>query len=173
MLQEVGSLHFKQEPQVGFLELFFPIKRNSQSRARAFLWLLHYYLEGPNTPNPYDDEYSHTHPGAAPLLVPIDEAEYAREVNIDTPEELEWAEHMKVVRARFLQKLMEDEEHERTQNRRKPARLPYSDMGPGMYTVHRDFVVPHEPIEVQAASGSSRGLFSHFIPLLVRQRLTS
>ena len=42
-----------------------------------------HYLEGPDTPNPYDDEYSRNNPGKVPWLHRINDAEMQRE-NVDT-----------------------------------------------------------------------------------------
>lgn len=96
-------MHF-DEP-VNFLDLFLPINISSASRARAFLWLMFHYLEGPNIPNPFDDEYSRKHTGKVPWLHRINETEMRRE-NVDTPDEVQWGIMMSAQRDNFLQKLM-------------------------------------------------------------------
>ncbi|KAJ6524295.1 hypothetical protein DFH09DRAFT_1096213 [Mycena vulgaris] len=74
----------------------------SKDRARTFLWLMYYYLENPDGPNPFDDSYSRANPGKAPLIRTLTEEEQSQE-NVDSPEEKEWGgkmtNHLKVCRA--------------------------------------------------------------------------
>jgi Ino eighty subunit 1 len=96
-------VHF--ETPLNFLDLFLPINITSASRARAFLWLMFHYLEGPDLPNPFEDEYSRQHPGKVPWLHRINETEMQGE-NIDTEEEIQWGITMSGQRDAFLQRLM-------------------------------------------------------------------
>ena len=73
---------------------------SSESRARAFLWLLYHYHEAPS-PNPFDDEQSRRHPGLVPHLEPLS-AEEASLENVDTPDEKAWGAKMSDQRRIFL-----------------------------------------------------------------------
>jgi Ino eighty subunit 1 len=64
-----------------------------------------HYLEGPDKPNPYDDDYSRDNPGKVPWLHRINDADMQRE-NVDTPEEIQWGNMMSTQRDTFLQRLM-------------------------------------------------------------------
>lgn len=97
---------------MNFLDLFLPKPLSSADRARAFLWHVYHYLEDPNTQNPFDDGYSRSHRGKAPLIRHLSAAEKARE-NIDTREEIEWGRKMSVERNLFLQKLVSSLESEK------------------------------------------------------------
>lgn len=68
-----------------------------------------HYLEGPDIPNPFDDEYSVQNPGKAPLLARLSKAEMDRE-NIDTAEEHVFAGKMKGLRVDFLKTMAIDDE---------------------------------------------------------------
>jgi Ino eighty subunit 1 len=89
------------------------------ARARAFLWLVYRYLEGPDAMNPFDDDYARANPGKAPLMPRTSSEEAARE-NIDPPEEIEWGKQMGARRSRFLKKLVESEK----KGRRPPTPPP-------------------------------------------------
>ncbi|KAG2077094.1 hypothetical protein BDR04DRAFT_1125521 [Suillus decipiens] len=106
----LASTHF--DPPVNFLDLFLPINIASADRARAFLWLMFHYLEGPDQPNPYDDDYSRQNPGKVPWLHRLTEEEMARE-NVDTPDEIEWGKSMSAQRNLFLQRLVHSIEREK------------------------------------------------------------
>ncbi|KAG2044209.1 hypothetical protein BDR03DRAFT_938653 [Suillus americanus] len=108
--QPLASTHF--DPPVNFLDLFLPINIASADRARAFLWLIFHYLEGPDQPNPYDDDYSRQNPGKVPWLHRLTEEEMAQE-NIDTPDEIEWGKAMSAQRNLFLQRLVHSIEKEK------------------------------------------------------------
>ncbi|KAH9982606.1 hypothetical protein BGW80DRAFT_1264111, partial [Lactifluus volemus] len=90
------STHF--EPDVEFVDLFLPINISSAARARAFLWMIFHYHEGPNLANPFADDHARRNPGKVPWLLPQE--------NIDPPEELEWGRKMAQARSRFLQELV-------------------------------------------------------------------
>ncbi|KIK49667.1 hypothetical protein CY34DRAFT_123487 [Suillus luteus UH-Slu-Lm8-n1] len=106
----LASTHF--DPPVNFLDLFLPINIASADRARAFLWLIFHYLEGPDQPNPYDDDYSRQNPGKVPWLHRLTEEEMAQE-NVDTPDEIEWGKAMSAQRNLFLQRLVHSIEKEK------------------------------------------------------------
>ncbi|TFK40970.1 hypothetical protein BDQ12DRAFT_416891 [Crucibulum laeve] len=107
----LASVHF--DGALNFLDLFLPNKRlSSTDRARAFLWLVYYYLEDSNSTNPFDDDYSKSNPGKAPLLRHLNDAELKGE-NVDTPEELDWGRMMSNQRNAFLQRLVSSIEYEK------------------------------------------------------------
>lgn len=107
----IGTQHFDADDPFDFLDFFRPvIPRTAESRARSFLWLIYHYLEDTEGPNPFDDDFSRQNPGRAPLLRAIEDPQT---VDVDTPEELEQGEAMKVQRRRFLADLMKDEEKDK------------------------------------------------------------
>ncbi|KAG9314535.1 hypothetical protein JVU11DRAFT_5333 [Chiua virens] len=106
----LAATHF--DPPLNFLDLFLPINIASADRARAFLWLVFHYLEGPDQPNPYDDDYSRQNPSKVPWLRRLTDAELAEE-NVDTPEEIEWGRAMSAQRNVFLQRLVNSLENEK------------------------------------------------------------
>jgi Ino eighty subunit 1 len=71
-----------------------------------------HYLEGPDQPNPYDDDYSRQHPGKVPWLRRLSEEAMAQE-NVDTPDEIEWGKSMSEIRNIFLQKLVKSIDKEK------------------------------------------------------------
>jgi Ino eighty subunit 1 len=97
------SMHF--EPDVEFVDLFLPINISSAARARAFLWMIFHYHEGPNLANPFADDHARRNPGKVPWLLRLSREEQVQE-NIDPPEELEWGRKMAQARSRFLQDLV-------------------------------------------------------------------
>lgn len=110
LTKPLAATHF--DPPLNFLDLFLPINISSADRARAFLWLIFHYLEGPNQPNPYDDGYSRQNPGKVPWLRRLTDAELAEE-NVDTAEEIEWGGAMSAQRNVFLQRLVNSLENEK------------------------------------------------------------
>ncbi|KAH9064094.1 hypothetical protein EDB87DRAFT_1804316 [Lactarius vividus] len=96
-------LHF--EPDVEFVDLFLPINISSAARARAFLWMIFHYHEGPNLANPFADDHARRNLGKVPWLLRLSREEQAQE-NVDPPEELEWGRKMAQTRSRFLQELV-------------------------------------------------------------------
>jgi len=98
-------MHF--DNNLDLLDLFLPINMSSSSRARAFLWLCYHYLESSdnstNQRNPFDDPHV-PHPHKIPPLVTLTPEEMEQE-NIDTEEELLWAERMTLQRKDFQAKL--------------------------------------------------------------------
>ncbi|KAJ7130088.1 hypothetical protein C8R43DRAFT_1025747 [Mycena crocata] len=99
----LAGVHF--DGTLNFLDLFLPKPLSSQDRARVFLWLMYYYLENPDGQNPFDDPYSRTHPGKAPLVRKLTKEEESQE-NVDTPEEKEWGVTMSAQRNAFLTRLV-------------------------------------------------------------------
>ncbi|KAF9243938.1 hypothetical protein BU15DRAFT_86352 [Melanogaster broomeanus] len=106
----LAATHF--DPPLNFLDIFLPINISSADRAKAFLWLIFHYLEGPDQTNPYDDDYSRENPGKVPWLRRLTDAEMAEE-NVDTPEEIEWGKSMSAQRNLFLQRLVTSLENEK------------------------------------------------------------
>lgn len=96
-------VHF--EPDVEFVDLFLPINISSAARAKAFLWMVFHYHEGPNLANPFADDHARRNPGKVPWLLRLSREEQAQE-NVDPPEELEWGKKMAQTRSRFLQDLV-------------------------------------------------------------------
>ncbi len=96
-------VHF--EPDVEFVDLFLPINISSAARAKAFLWMIFHYHEGPNLANPFADDHARRNPGKVPWLHRLSREEQAQQ-NIDPPEELEWGRKMAQARSRFLQDLV-------------------------------------------------------------------
>lgn len=66
---------------------------------------MYYYLEGNSSPNPFDDDFSRTHPDKAPEIRVLS-AEDAAAMNIDTPDEKLWGKKMAETRTIFLRKLV-------------------------------------------------------------------
>ncbi|KIK04272.1 hypothetical protein K443DRAFT_130901 [Laccaria amethystina LaAM-08-1] len=107
----LASTHF--DGNLNFLDLFIPGKKfSSADRGRAFLWLLYYYLESSDGPNPFNDTYAQNHPGKAPVLRRLTESELRRE-NVDIPQEIEWGRMMSNQRNAFLQRLVSSIEYEK------------------------------------------------------------
>ena len=92
------------------------------SRANAFLWMIFHYLSPPDAENPFDDEYSHAHPGKAPKLVTISREEMLRE-NQDPQEEIEWGRRMSAMRSKFLKELVDEMEAEKRRKKNPPLPL--------------------------------------------------
>jgi len=98
---------------LNFLDLFLPNKElSSADRARAFLWLMYFYLESNEGNNPFDDDYSRNNPGKAPLLRRLTKSQLASE-NVDSPEEISWGKKMSGLRNSFLHKLVSSIEYEK------------------------------------------------------------
>lgn len=104
---------------VDFLDLFQsePHRIPSAQRARAILWLLWRYYEPPprdgsEPVNPFDDDQARANPGSAPRL-DLEGAEEGQE-NVDTDEEREFGEAMKLAREAHLSKTRTEEEERKT-----------------------------------------------------------
>lgn len=109
--EPLAIVHF--DGSLNFLDIFLPRKGlASASRARVFLWLMYYYLEDANGPNPWDDDFSRTNRPKAPAMHYLTDVEQNQE-DVDTPEELEWGRRMTAQRNLFLQRLVASVETER------------------------------------------------------------
>jgi len=99
--------HF--DASIDFLDLFIPINISSTNRAKAFLWTVFHYLEGPDKLNPFNDDYAAKNPGKAPWLPRISKEQMEAE-NVDTLSEKEFAAKMKHHRIEFLKYQAAEEE---------------------------------------------------------------
>ncbi|KAI0785991.1 hypothetical protein C8Q75DRAFT_808782 [Abortiporus biennis] len=118
----LASTHFGSNLAIDFLDFFCPINISSESRARAILWLCYHYLEAPSV-NPFDDDYSRSHPGKTPKLTVLSNDEFLLE-NVDPPEERAWGEKMLQQRKTFMatKDLENDSQDEVGGNRTKRAK---------------------------------------------------
>ncbi|KAI0757158.1 hypothetical protein C8Q80DRAFT_1215864 [Daedaleopsis nitida] len=117
----VAQRHF--DPPVEFLDLFLPINLSSSTRARVFLWLIYHYLQGPDSPNPFDDDYSRANPPKVPRMRSLTREEQAQE-NVDPPDEVEWGKHMSALRSKFLKELVDEMEMEKRRKKNPPPPPP-------------------------------------------------
>ncbi|EJF66554.1 hypothetical protein BD309DRAFT_754990 [Dichomitus squalens] len=117
----VAQRHF--DPPVEFLDLFLPINLSSSSRARVFLWLMYHYLQGPDKPNPFDDDYSRANPPKVPRMRSLTREEQAQE-NVDPPDEVEWGKRMSATRSKFLKELVDEMEMEKRRKKNPPLPAP-------------------------------------------------
>ncbi|KAI0778026.1 hypothetical protein BD413DRAFT_466831 [Trametes elegans] len=117
----VAQKHF--DPPVEFLDLFLPINLSSASRARVFLWIMFHYLQGPDRPNPFDDDYSRANPGRVPRMRPLTRDEQAQE-NVDPLDEIEWGKRMSALRSKFLRELVDEMEQEKRRKKNPPLPPP-------------------------------------------------
>ncbi|KAI0724393.1 hypothetical protein C8T65DRAFT_626341 [Cerioporus squamosus] len=117
----VAQRHF--DPPVEFLDLFLPINLSSASRARVFLWLMYHYLQGPDKPNPFDDDYSRANPPKVPRMRSLTREEQAQE-NVDPPDEVEWGKRMSALRSKFLKELVDEMEMEKRRKKNPPPPPP-------------------------------------------------
>ena len=106
-----------------FLDLFLPINLSSSSRARVFLWLMYHYLQGPDKPNPFDDDYSRANPPKVPRMRSLTREEQAQE-NVDPPDEVEWGKKMSATRSKFLKELVDEMEMEKRRKKNPPIPTP-------------------------------------------------
>ncbi|KAK7064452.1 Ino eighty subunit 1 [Favolaschia claudopus] len=136
----LASVHF--DGNLNFLDIFLPKALSSQDRARAFLWLMYHYLEGPEGQNPYDDSYSRSNPGKAPLIRKLTKDEEEKE-NVDTQEEKQWGVLMTNQRNLFLSRLVVAAQNE---NMKKRAAAPHFVTAPPETRRQRSFVaeIPKE-----------------------------
>ncbi|KAJ5133535.1 hypothetical protein N7526_004900 [Penicillium atrosanguineum] len=106
---KVSEMHFF--PPRDFFDLVMRSTLSSKSRARAFLWLMWWYLESDFTPeaarnNPFGPGLEGEGTEGLPLKVPVFESlteEQANEENVDSPEELEYGEMKRLERKRILE----------------------------------------------------------------------
>ena len=103
---KVSELHFS--PPRDFFDLVMRSTLSSQSRARAFLWLMWWYLESDFSReaalnNPFGPGQDGEGTGGLPIKVPDFDSlteEQANEENVDTPDELEFGETKRLERKR-------------------------------------------------------------------------
>lgn len=105
---KVSEIHFF--PPRDFFDLVVRSTLSSRSRARAFLWLMWWYLEsdfsrGAAFNNPFGPGLDGEGTEGLPIKVPVFESlteEQANEENIDTPSEIEYGESKRLERKRKL-----------------------------------------------------------------------
>lgn len=105
-----------------FLDLFLPVNISSISRANVFLWMVFHYLSPPDSPNPFDDDYSRANPGKAPKLATISREQMLQE-NQDPQDEIEWGRRMSAMRSKFLKELVDEMEAEKKRKKNPPLPL--------------------------------------------------
>lgn len=106
---KVSETHFF--PPRDFFDLVMRSTLSSKSRARAFLWLMWWYLESDFSReaalnNPFGPGLEGDGAEGLPLKVPAFESlteEQANDENIDTPDELEYGESKRLERKRILE----------------------------------------------------------------------
>lgn len=137
---KVSELHFF--PPRDFFDLVMRSTLSSKSRARAFLWLMWWYLESDYSReaalnNPFGPGQDGEGTEGLPIKVPSFESlteEQANEENVDTPSEIEYGETKRLERKRILE---EDEPLPRPPKRPRKGnsdQLPWRpplDGGPG------------------------------------------
>ncbi|KAJ5889992.1 hypothetical protein N7504_010802 [Penicillium tannophilum] len=105
----VSETHFF--PPRDFFDLVMRSTLSSKSRAKAFLWLMWWYLESDFSReaalnNPFGPGLEGEGAEGLPLKVPVFDSlteEQANEENVDTPEELEYGETKRLERKRILE----------------------------------------------------------------------
>ncbi|KAE8351913.1 hypothetical protein BDV28DRAFT_158353 [Aspergillus coremiiformis] len=123
---KVSELHFF--PPRDFFDLVMRSTLSSKSRARAFLWLMWWYLESDFSHeaalnNPFGPGLDGEGTGGLPIKVPTFESlteEQANEENVDTQSEVEYGEAKRLERKRILE---EDEPIPRITKRTKKGLL--------------------------------------------------
>ncbi|KAL5362362.1 hypothetical protein BJX96DRAFT_153813 [Aspergillus floccosus] len=144
---KVSEMHFF--PPRDFFDLVMRSNLSSKSRARAFLWLMWWYLESDFTAeaarnNPFGPGVDGEGTGGLPIKAPNFEIlteQQADEENVDTPSEIEYGEMKRLERKRILE---EDDPLPRApkpKSRRKK--------GPGDFLPYE-----HEPDDRYSLSGS-------------------
>ncbi|KAF7121656.1 hypothetical protein CNMCM5793_009128 [Aspergillus hiratsukae] len=106
---KVSELHFF--PPRDFFDLVMRSTLSSKSRARAFLWLMWWYLESDYSReaalnNPFGPGQDGEGTEGLPIKVPSFESlteEQANEENVDTPSEIEYGETKRLERKRILE----------------------------------------------------------------------
>ncbi|PYI06586.1 INO80 chromatin remodeling complex [Aspergillus sclerotiicarbonarius CBS 121057] len=119
---KVSEMHFF--PPRDFFDLVMRGTLSSQSRAKAFLWLMWWYLESDFSPeaalnNPFGPGLDGEGTGGLPIKVPQFESlteEQANEENVDTQSEIDYGEAKRLERKRILE---EDEPLPRVTKRSK------------------------------------------------------
>ncbi|KAL5342614.1 hypothetical protein BJX70DRAFT_301033 [Aspergillus crustosus] len=123
---KVSEVHFF--PPRDFFDLVMRSTLSSQSRAKAFLWLMWWYLESDFSSeaalnNPFGPGLEGEGAGGLPLKVPsfdILTDEQADEENVDTQSEIEYGEEKRLERKRIL-----EEEEPTPRAPKRPKKMPY------------------------------------------------
>lgn len=109
---KVSEMHFF--PPRDFFDLVMRSSLSSKSRAKAFLWLMWWYLESDFSKesalnNPFGPGLEDEGTGDLPIKVPTFESlteEQANEENVDSPSELEYGESKRLERKREFSDLI-------------------------------------------------------------------
>ncbi|KAL4873228.1 hypothetical protein BDV12DRAFT_98997 [Aspergillus spectabilis] len=123
---KVSEVHFF--PPRDFFDLVMRSTLSSQSRAKAFLWLMWWYLESDFSReaalnNPFGPGLDGEGTGGLPFKVPsfdILTEEQADEENVDTQSEIEYGEEKRLERKRIL-----EEEEPTPRAPKRPKKMPY------------------------------------------------
>ncbi|KAL4927126.1 putative INO80 chromatin remodeling complex (Ies1) [Aspergillus undulatus] len=123
---KVSEMHFF--PPRDFFDLVMRSTLSSESRAKAFLWLMWWYLESDFSQeaalnNPFGPGQEGEGTGGLPIKVPafdILTEEQANEENVDTPSEIEYGEEKRLERKRIL-----EEEEPTPRAPKRPKKMPY------------------------------------------------
>ncbi|KAH9946825.1 hypothetical protein B0H21DRAFT_383887 [Amylocystis lapponica] len=162
--QNIAQTHF--DAPVEFLDLFLPVNLSSSSRAKAFLFLVFYYLQGPDKPNPFGDDFARANPGKVPRLRGLSRDEMAQE-NVDPPEEIEWGKRMSAHRSKFLKELVDEMEMEK-RRKKNPPPIPVPPPSTSSFSAQELAAIRRPRAHRHAASTSaesSRGSsYSHEFP---------
>ncbi|RDW57935.1 putative INO80 chromatin remodeling complex (Ies1) [Aspergillus mulundensis] len=143
---KVSEMHFF--PPRDFFDLVMRSTLSSQTRAKAFLWLMWWYLESDFSReaalnNPFGPGLEGEGTGGLPIKVPsfdILTEEQANEENVDTQSEIEYGEEKRLERKRIL-----EEEEPTPRAPKRPKKMPYWDyqyykqMEPGTKILYRQF----------------------------------
>ncbi|KAL4781185.1 Ino eighty subunit 1 [Aspergillus varians] len=143
---KVSEMHFF--PPRDFFDLVMRSTLSSQSRAKAFLWLMWWYLESDFSReaalnNPFGPGLEGEGTGGLPVKVPtfdILTEEQASEENVDTPSEIEYGEEKRLERKRIL-----EEEEPTPRAPKRPKKMPYwefqhlKQMEPGTKILSRQY----------------------------------
>jgi Ino eighty subunit 1 len=148
---------------INFLTLFTPIPVRSSEKAKAFLYIVHHYLEHPEQRNPFEDE---DRPDQMPKLNVLSQEEYeALGENLDTPEEVQFGFEMKAQRIQCKEELaLQKQEEERVKADPDAASLVDSSQG----TTGKAATMWAKPKKARgpAAHGSGKKRKRHSDPLI-------
>ncbi|KAL4736854.1 Ino eighty subunit 1 [Aspergillus similis] len=143
---KVSEIHFF--PPRDFFDLVMRSTLSSKSRAKAFLWLMWWYLESDFSReaalnNPFGPGLEGEGTGGLPIKVPSFEIlteDQANEENVDTQSEIEYGEEKRLERKRIL-----EEEEPTPRAPKRPKKMPYwefqylKQMEPGTKISSRQF----------------------------------
>lgn len=131
---KIAELHFPRNHE--FHDLIMKTQYTSESRAKAFLWLMWFHLESDFTEegcdeNPFGPGVDYGLDVAnqgVPKLINIEEGSPPE--NVDTAEEIEFGREKQKTRAKILE--MDQVYLNERENRRGKIRVPYPDDGPAI-----------------------------------------